>query len=84
MGGRTYRDHIQMLGMDPQLRDGATTHIQNFNPELLLCKGNTGTKSGAETEGKAIQRLPHLGIHPTYSHQTQIVVDANKCLLTEA
>ena len=22
------------------------------------------TKCGAETEGKAIQRLPHLGIHP--------------------
>jgi hypothetical protein len=38
-------------------------------------------KCGAETEGKAIQRLPHLGIHPIYSHQT--IVDANKCLLTE-
>jgi len=24
-----------------------------------------GTKSGAETEGKATQRLPHLEIHPT-------------------
>jgi hypothetical protein len=33
-------------------------------PELLLCKGNTRTKTGAETEGKVIQRLPHLGIHP--------------------
>ena len=50
--------------MDPQLRDGVNTHIQNFNPKLLLCKGNTGTKSGAETEGKAIQRLPHLGSIP--------------------
>ena len=29
------------------------------------------TKCGAETEGKAIQRLPHLGIHPIYSHQTR-------------
>jgi hypothetical protein len=28
-------------------------------------------QSGAETEGKAIQRLPHLGIHTIYSHQTQ-------------
>jgi hypothetical protein len=26
--------------------------------------GNTETKHGAETEGKAIQRLPHLRIHP--------------------
>jgi hypothetical protein len=32
--------------------------------------GVTETKCGAETEGKAIQRLPHLGIHPIYSHQT--------------
>jgi hypothetical protein len=28
------------------------------------------TKCEAETEGKAIQRLPHLGIHPIYGHQT--------------
>jgi hypothetical protein len=28
-------------------------------------------KFGVETEGKAIQRLPHLGTHPIYSHQTQ-------------
>jgi hypothetical protein len=27
------------------------------------------TKYGAETEGKAIQRLPHLRNHPIYSHQ---------------
>jgi hypothetical protein len=44
------------------------TYLQNFNPELLL---STGTKSGAETERKTIQRLPHLGIHPTYRHQPQ-------------
>jgi len=40
------------------------THLKNFNPEFLLSKENAKTKSGAETEGKAIQRLPHLGIHP--------------------
>jgi hypothetical protein len=34
----------------------------------------TETKWGAETEGKAIQRLPHLGIHPIYSYQTQTVL----------
>jgi hypothetical protein len=33
--------------------------------------GNTETKCRAETEGKAIQRLPHLGIHPICTHQTQ-------------
>jgi hypothetical protein len=59
------RDPIQKLGMALPLRDGATHHLQNFNPELLLSKGNTGTKSGTETEGKATQRLPNLGIHPT-------------------
>jgi hypothetical protein len=64
---------------------------QSVDTSILFRRGNKipvegvkETKCGAETEGKAIQRLPHLGIHPTYSHQTQIVVDANKCLLTEA
>ena len=59
--------------MAPRFRDGAT-HLQNFNPELLLSKGNIGTKSGAETEGMAIQRLPHLGIHSICRHQTQILL----------
>jgi len=40
----------------------------------ILLGGNTGTKSGAETEDKAIQRLPHLGIHPICSHQTQLLL----------
>ena len=37
------------------------TCLKNINPELLLSKGNAGTKSGTETEGKAIQKLPYLG-----------------------
>jgi len=53
---------------------GATYTSQNFNLELLLTKGNTGTLSRAETKGKAIQRLPHLGIHPLCSHYTQILL----------
>jgi hypothetical protein len=36
----------------------------------ILKGGNTETKCGAETEGKSIQRLPYLGIHPIYRHQT--------------
>jgi hypothetical protein len=36
--------------------------------------GDTETKCEAETEGKAIQRLPHLGIHPINNHQTQILL----------
>ena len=50
---------------------------QNVGPLVLLRKGNKilmganmEKKCRAETEGKAIQRLPHLGIHPIYSHQT--------------
>ena len=37
----------------------------------ILTGGNMETKCGAETERKAIQRLPNLGIHPIYSYQTQ-------------
>jgi hypothetical protein len=50
---------------------------QSEGASVLLKKGikifmgaNMETKCGAGTEGKAIQRLPHLGIHPRYRHQT--------------
>jgi hypothetical protein len=36
-------------------------------------QGVTETKFEAETEGMTIQRLPHLGIHLLYNHQTQIL-----------
>jgi hypothetical protein len=36
--------------------------------------GDTETKFGAETEGKAIQRLSHLGTHPISSYQTQTLL----------
>jgi hypothetical protein len=36
----------------------------------LTTGGNREIKCGAETDKKTIQRLPHLGIHPKYSHQT--------------
>ena len=44
--------------------------------------GDTETKCGAETEGKAIQRLPYLGIHHIYCHQTQTLLLVDKYLLT--
>jgi hypothetical protein len=37
-------------------------------------EGVTETKCEAETEGKASHRLPHLGIHPIYRHQTQTLL----------
>jgi hypothetical protein len=47
--------------------------------------GNTETKRGAETVGKTIQRLPHLGIHShIQTPNPDTIVDAMKCLLTEA
>jgi hypothetical protein len=47
----------------------------------ILTGGNKETKCGAETGGKAMQRLHHLGIHPIYSHQTQTLlwVPASSC-----
>jgi hypothetical protein len=57
-------------------------HLKNFNPKLILFKGNTGTRIGAETEGKAIQRVPHVRIHPICRHQTKTLADAKKHLLS--
>jgi hypothetical protein len=37
-------------------------------------EGVTETKFGTEMEGRTIQRLPHLGIHPINNHQTQTLL----------
>jgi hypothetical protein len=37
---------------------GPPSHLEDFNQEIFLSKGKTGTKFGAETEGKVIQGLP--------------------------
>jgi hypothetical protein len=37
-------------------------------------KGVTETKFGAKTKGWTIQTLPHPGIHPIISHQTQTLL----------
>jgi hypothetical protein len=37
-------------------------------------EGVAETKFGAKTKGWAIQRLPHPGIHPIISHQTQTLL----------
>ena len=51
----------------------------------ILTGGNVETKCGAETEGKATQRLPHLGIYLSIqSPNTDIIVVANKCWLIGA
>jgi hypothetical protein len=40
----------------------------------ILTRGNMEIKCRAETEGKAFQSLPHLGIHPIYNHQTRTML----------
>jgi hypothetical protein len=54
---------------------------QSVGVSVLLKRGNkitmersTETKCGTETERKAIQRLPHLGIHSIYSHKSQALL----------
>ena len=49
---------------------------QSVDTLILLRRGNkipmegvTETKFGAEMEERTIQRLPHPGIHPIYSHK---------------
>jgi hypothetical protein len=37
-------------------------------------EGVTETKIRAEREGRTIQRLLHLGIHPVNHHQTQTLL----------
>jgi hypothetical protein len=37
-------------------------------------EGVTETKFGAKMKGWTIQRLPHPGVHPIISHQTQTLV----------
>jgi hypothetical protein len=45
-----------------------------FRRGKILIGGNMETMYGAETEGKAIQRLPYLGIHPIYSRQIRMLL----------
>jgi hypothetical protein len=54
---------------------------ESVDASVLLRRGNKilkgrnmETKCGAETEVKAILRLPHLGIHPINRHQTQTLL----------
>jgi hypothetical protein len=42
--------------------------------DKIPMNGVTETKCGSETEGMPIQRLPHLGIHPIFYHQIQILL----------
>jgi hypothetical protein len=47
---------------------GALVLLRKGNKILIGANGET--KCRAETEGKTIQKLSHLGIHPICSHHT--------------
>ena len=53
---------------------GAVYFLRESKDPALPSKENTGSKCGADTEGKAIHRLFHLGIRPICSHQTQLLL----------
>jgi hypothetical protein len=62
---------------------------QSVDTSFLLRMGNkipmegvTEIKFGAETEGRTIQRLPLLGIHPIETPNPDTIVHASKILLT--
>jgi hypothetical protein len=62
-------DHLKVKNKEDQSVD--TSFLLRRGIKILM--GGV-TMCGAETEGMTIQRLPHLGIHPIYSHQTQILL----------
>ena len=51
---------------------GASVLLRRENK--ILMGANMETKCGAETEGKVIQRLPHLGTHLIYNYQMQALL----------
>jgi hypothetical protein len=54
--------------------------------KIKLFAAFKGKYCGVRTEGKAIQRLPNLGIHPIYSHQTRMLLwmPGSSCWWSEA
>jgi hypothetical protein len=51
-----------------------TISVLSRRVNKILTRGNMETKCGTETEGKAIQKLPHLGIHPIYNCQAWMLL----------
>jgi hypothetical protein len=66
-----YTDHMTLKRKEDQ---SVYTSILLRRRDKILTRGDTQTKFGAETEEKAIQRLPQLGILPICSYQTQTLL----------
>jgi hypothetical protein len=66
-----FTDHMKPKKKEDQNVDASVLFTR---VNKILTGGSMETKYGAETEGKAIHRLSHLGIHPIYCHQTQTLL----------
>ena len=66
-----FTDHMKLKKKEDQSVDSSDFLRRGNN---ILTGGDTETKYGAETEGKAIQKLPPMGIHIRYSHQTHTLL----------
>jgi hypothetical protein len=72
-----FREHMKLMKNEDRSVD-TLVRLKRGNKKKrgnkIPIRGVTEMKCGAETEGKAIQRLPHLGIHPIYIYQTQTLL----------
>jgi hypothetical protein len=66
-----FTDHMKLKKKEDQ-SVGALIFLRSGHK--IAMEGVSETKCGTETEGMTIQRLPHLGIHSLYSHQTQTLL----------
>ena len=80
-GESTCRNHIQRLGIGSGWKMGALPFSKILTQNCSCWKEIQGQKSRAESEGKAIQRLPHMWIYPICSHQAQalLLMPTNAC-----
>jgi hypothetical protein len=60
-----FTDHLKLKKKEDESVDNSVC-LRRGNK--IPMGGDTDTKCGAETEEKAIQRLPHLGIHPIHCY----------------
>ena len=74
-----FAKHMKLKKKEDQSVD--TSFLLRMGNKIPM-KGVTETKFGAKMKGWTIQRLPHPGIHPIISHQTQTLLNnASKILL---
>ena len=68
---KQFAKHMKLKKKEDQSVD--TLSLLRMGNKIPM-EGVAETKFGAETEGRTMQRLPHLGIHPIISHQTQTLL----------